>query len=271
MQVIVRVLLPLLLLSYISYETYLKLNNSSICESSGCQLAAQLLKFDAIYLNFIGIFGLTLLTIIGFKSLKNESFLKTFNILLYAALFFETTLFAFQLIVNSEPCFFCLGVITSLILITILHNKSNALVTITSIVAIFIALNVLAVPTNKPTITATGNYLIESSTCEHCKNIKEYFNTNNIEYTSVSIHNPNSISFLKFLNISSVPTLVTKEHSSVKITTGEENIMQLFEKVSVITPTVSDDFLTAGSNDGCEIAIVPEPCKDDINKFEVTK
>ena len=271
MKIVVRVLLPIFLLVYISYETLLKLNNSSLCEASGCQLAAQLLRFDAIYLNFIGIFGLTLLAVVGFKSLKNDSFTKIFNILLYSALTFEATLFLFQIIVNGEPCIFCLGVVTSLLAIAILNNKESTFIPISTVASIFLALNLLTIPTNSPTITATGNYLIESPSCEK---VKHYFNDNNIEYTPISIHNPNSVMFLKFLNISSVPALIIKDNSTTQITIGKNEIISLFKEDST-EPILSnasvmdDNFLTQGGNDGCAIAIVPKPCKDAVIPFEV--
>ncbi len=78
-----RVFLPLLLLGYIGTETYLKLQHSSLCGAVGCKLAGELLKFDAIYLNYFGLVSVFFLIILGYLSLKNR---------FYEALFFIGTL-----------------------------------------------------------------------------------------------------------------------------------------------------------------------------------
>ncbi len=89
MNFFIRVVSPILLIIYISIETILKLQNSSLCSSTGCKLAGELLKFNSIYLNIFGIIGALAIAITGFKSLKNPVWEKLFLLLSIQLLFLK--------------------------------------------------------------------------------------------------------------------------------------------------------------------------------------
>ena len=103
-----RVFSPFFLLGYIAIETYLKLKNTSLCGEVGCKLAGELLRFNPMYLNYLGMIAVLTLLILGYLSLKSKKVEKLFFIVLYSALAFETTIITYQFIANPEPCIFCL-------------------------------------------------------------------------------------------------------------------------------------------------------------------
>ena len=107
MKLIIRVVLPILLLIYLSIETYLKLNHTSLCGEVGCKLAGELLRFNPLYLNYMGLIAISLLFIIGYLSIKREFFEKIFFLMIYSAIAFETTIIIYQFIANPEICIFC--------------------------------------------------------------------------------------------------------------------------------------------------------------------
>jgi glutaredoxin len=274
-----RVFLPFLLLVYLGVETYLKLQHTSLCGEVGCKLAGELLKFNALYLNYFGLAGVFALMIVGYRSLKSTFFETLFFMLLYAAIAFEATILAYQLIANPEPCIFCLGIFTSLLLIALFsHVKSFAFV-ITSVFAIFLGLSSVNISKNKAYISAPGLYLIQSETCSHCKKVKKYFSKQGIHYTPISVKEVNPKAFLKFVDISTIPVLVIKERSDITVITGDKKIIAHFEaqretditsSESVPLETQSNtlglpsDFLSAGGNDGCALTITETPsCEDD--------
>jgi len=275
-----RVFLPFLLLGYIATETYLKLQNTSLCGEVGCKLAGELLRFDAMYLNYLGIIGLFFLVLLGYLSLRNTFFSVLFFIGLYAAIAFETTIISYQFIVNPEPCIFCLGIIGSLLIIAFFSQVKSFAIVLASVAAIFLGLNTLAVSKNKAFVTQTGKYLIQSETCAHCKIVKKYFSKNNIAYTPISTQEASSRSFLKFVDITSIPVLIIKESSGITLLTGDKNIIAHFESNTQTVSTTKDptqlpqqssnldlsngslssDFLSAGGDDeGCAISIVETP------------
>lgn len=274
-----RVFLPFLLLLYIGVETYLKLQHTSLCGEVGCKLAGELLKFNALYLNYFGLTAVFTLVFLGYRSLKSPFFETLFFMVLYAAIAFETTILSYQFIANPEPCLFCLGIWSSLLVIALFSHIKNFAVVIAFVFAIFLALSTLTVSQNKAFVTAPGLYLIQSETCTHCKKVKKYFAEHDIKYTPISTKEVNARAFLKFVDISSIPVLILKKESGITLITGDKKIIAHFEaqkEVNIIasepeplltesnTMELSSDFLSAGGDDGCALTIIETPsCEDD--------
>jgi glutaredoxin len=279
MRVFSRVFLPFLLLIYIGIETYLKLQNSSLCEEVGCKLAGELLKFNPMYLNYFGFISVLALLFLGYRSLKNTFFETLFFMVLYAAIAFEATILSYQFIVNPEACLFCLGVFSSLLLIALFNHGKHFYIVIVVVLSILLGLSTLAIPQNKSFITSPGNYLIQSETCSHCKKVKQYFAENHIEYTAIPSKEINAKAFLKFVDIHSIPVLVIKEASGMKLLKGDKKIIAHFKTQTqdeVLTPDVivppvqsstldfQSDFPRAGQEEECAITITESPsCGDD--------
>ncbi|WP_309496365.1 hypothetical protein [Sulfurovum sp.] len=272
-----RVFLPLLLFGYIALETYLKFQNTSLCGEVGCKLAGELLRFDPIYLNYLGLLSVFGLIILGARSITSTFFETLYFMLLYAAIAFEATILGYQFLANPEPCIFCLGVFSSLLVIALFSHIKNFMIILAVILAVYIALNALAIPKNKAYVTTPGNYLIQSETCSHCKKVKAYFKENNISYTPISTKEVNARGFLKFVDIKSIPVLIMKEKSGISLLKGDQNIIAYFDskkepentieisKDQLLQPTqsatigLSSDFLSAGGDsDGCALTVVEE-------------
>lgn len=278
-----RVFLPFLLLAYMATETYLKLHHTSLCGETGCKLAGELLAFNPLYLNYFGLAGIFILMIFGYLSLKNKLFETLFFMGLYAAIAFEATLISYQFIVNPEPCIFCLGIFSSLLIIALFSQTKSFALVLASIMAIFLGLNTLSITKNKAFATQEGNYLIQSETCSHCKKVKAYFAEHNIDYTPISVKEASARSFLKFVGITSIPVLIMKERSSTILLSGDKKIIEYFANkmqanatapvdtevtTSSNTLGLSSDFLSAGgADDGCALTITQTPsCEDENNE-----
>jgi len=232
MKFVSRLLLPLALFIYIAVETWAKLHHTSICGSTGCKLAGQLLNFPSIYLNYMGLAAAAGILILGWLSLRNGAFEKLFFIALYAAIGFETIMFAYQYFVNPEPCVFCAGVYGSLLLIALASRPRYLLYALPVIAALWIALSTLAIPKNMSLISADGTYLIHSETCPHCKKVKAYFAEHHIDYTPIDVHSPNARSLLKSLGLGSIPDLVIKQGHTLTILNGDEAIIDHYRRLT---------------------------------------
>jgi len=286
-----RVLLPLLLLGYIGVETYLKLQHTSLCGEVGCKLAGELLNFDPIYLNYVGIVGVFILTILGFLSLKNKFFETLFFIGLYAAIAFEATIISYQFVANPEPCLFCLGVISSLLLIALLAQPRHFGITLATVAAIFVGMHTLGISKNKNFMVENGTYLIHSEVCPHCKKVKTYLSEHHIPYTPISTKEASARNFLKFAGVTSIPVLVLKKKFERRLIIGDKNIIAYFEtknrskmdqNITIDKPAqqsapdlsglgsgFSSDFLGAGGDDeGCAITVTETPscAEENISK-----
>ena len=279
MPLLSRVVLPLLLLIYISVETYLKLQHSSLCGAVGCKLAGEILNFKAIYLNYFGIIGIFSLIVLGLLSLKRKWAEVLFFMGLYCAIAFESTIISYQFIANSEPCLFCLGIISSLLFIALLAQYKKFIFVVPAVLAIFIGLNTLAISKNKAFMTKEATYLINSKTCPHCKKVKVYLQEHNISYIPISTKEASARNFLKFANITSIPVLIikTKEETSMRV--GDKRIINYYDtqrkknaiekqpeestqtisEIDAGLTTNSNDFLSQGNEEGCAITITEIP------------
>ena len=286
MRFISRVFLPLLLLGYIGTETYLKLQHTSLCGEVGCKLAGELLNFDAIYLNYVGLGGVFILMILGFLSLKNKFYEALFFMGLYGAIAFEATIISYQFVANPEPCIFCLGIISSLLLIALFSQPKHFGITLATVVAIFVGMHTLGVSKNKNFMVENGTYLIHSESCPHCKKVKSYMAEHDIAYTPISTKEASARNFLKFAGVTSIPVLILKEKLERKLIVGDRKIITHFEaqnepkaleqkptevpiqssSLDVGSAALSTDFLSAGADDeGCAITITETPDCTDTN------
>jgi len=256
---------PLLFLIYVSVETYLKLNKSSLCmadkatEPTGCELAGALLNFDAIYINYLGVFAALTLFILGVLSYKRKIPQLLFFVVLVASLLFETIMLGYQYFASPKMCVFCMGVYAFLVVILLSTARRYALAVIPAVVAVLMALSFLAIPTSKTFIEKEGTYLIQSPTCPHCKKVKKYMHEHNIDFTKIDIAQIEAQHFATFLNFKSIPILVIKEGNNVKIINGDRNIIDSYEKVDSdeiqIEESVSlDTTFKAVEEEGCGFA-----------------
>jgi len=273
MKFLSRVLLPLFLWIYIAVETYLKLHKDSLCEATGCKLAGELLRFDPLYLNYLGLGAIFFLLLLGYFSLKSKLIEKLFFIVLYAAIAFEATILGYQFLANPEPCIFCLGIFSSLLLIALLSHIRNFPLIASIALSIFIGLNTLAITKNKSFLVENGTYLIHSETCPHCKKVKQYFAKKDIKYTPISIEEASARSFLKFAGIKTIPVLVLKDATGIHLLEGDHKIIAHFTKKETQTsqePTstateqssalgMPPDLFKATSEPGCAITITETP------------
>ena len=221
--------LPILFLIYILIETLLKLNNASICESSGCKLADNLIWFDAIYLNYMGMLTAIALMLFGWLSYNKKIHQGFFYVTLLSALFFETVLLGYQYFVSPQMCKFCMGIYGFLFLMTILSLRGKYLLVIfPAIVSVLIALSFLALPKAKVFMVEDGKYLLQSSSCPHCTEVKEYLNEENIEFTKIDIESIEAQNFSTFMNFHTIPTLLIKKGSHIEIINGDKDIINFF-------------------------------------------
>jgi len=229
------VILPMLFLFYLATELILKVTNSTLCSSDGCALTGTLLKFDAIYLNYLGLLSSLLLVILGLLVYKDKIAKKFFYFVLFASLIFEMILITYQYFILPEMCLFCLGVFGFLLLIALFTTKRYFLALIPLLGTIVMALSVLNFSTSsaesykKVFIKDDGNYLIQWDQCGHCKKLKKYLNSKHIAFKKVDITHIQSQIFLEFIDIHKIPVLIVKEGNRDTIIHGNKKIIEYFE------------------------------------------
>ncbi len=255
------IVLPILFLLYVSGETYLKLNHSSLCESTGCKLADSLLLFDSIYLNFIGVLAALAILITGLLAYKRVVHKNFFYIVVGASLLFETIMLGYQYYASPEMCKFCMGVYGFLVIIMFTASRRHFLVAMIGAISVFTSLSFLAIPEATSFVTQDGTYLLQSKSCPHCKKVKAYMHENNIDFTKIDIERIEAQHFATFLNFKTIPILIVKEGKNVKIINGDKDIINSYENVSkksdeiVIEESVSiNTTFEVAKDEGCGFA-----------------
>lgn len=233
--------LPILFFIYIAIETILKLNHSTLCESAGCALADNLLWFDSIYLNFMGLADALIILALGWLSYKRIVSEKLFYLVLFASLAFETILIGYQYFVSPEMCKFCMGVYAFLVVMMIASARKYFLMVIPVIASIVIALSLLTIPKSEAFVVKNGNYLIQSPSCTHCKKVKDYLNKEGIAFTKLNIDDIEAKNFATFLNFKTIPILIVKEGKSIQIINGDNNIINSFTKKEIVEEIVMEE------------------------------
>jgi len=265
MKIISRIFLPALLLVYIGAETWMKWQHTSLCSSSGCALAGELLRFDSIYLNYLGSVSVAAILILGIVSLRNTAAEILYFAALYGAVAFESILIGYQFFANPEPCIFCIGVYASLLLIALLSNWRYFLFALPAISAVFIALGSLTIPKNSALADIDGVYLIYSQKCPHCRKVRNFLSENSIRYTPLPITSPRSRYLAKILDIKEIPIAIIKHKGKrIEIFHGEKSIIESFEDqhirpdavpkkddISHVTPS---DLYSNPSEEGCSLS-----------------
>ncbi len=254
------IITPLLFLLYVSGETYLKLNHSTLCHSTGCELAGALLNFDSIYLNYLGIFAAFVLLLLGVLSYKKIVPEILFFIVLISSLLFETIMLGYQYFASPEMCKFCMGIYTFLVVTLLLASWRYFLMTIPAVASLLMALSFLAIPNASSFVTKDGTYLLQSDSCPHCKKVKDYMNENNIEFTKIDIEQVEAQHFATFLNFKTIPILIIKEGKNIKIINGDKNIIDSYETITevdeiTVEETISiDTSFNVVEEEGCGFA-----------------
>jgi glutaredoxin len=208
--------------------------------------ADNLLRFDSIYLNFIGVVVSALIMIVGYLAYKERISQKTFYLLVFVSLLFESIMLGYQYFASPLLCKFCMGVYGFLWAIMITASRRYTLMVIPAVLAILTALSLLTIPKTQAFVTGDGTYLIQSPTCPHCIKVKEYFKAHDIAFTKLDIHSPEARNFATYMNFGTIPIMIQKEGEFVTIINGDEAILDYFKDantVSASTPTDTSELI----------------------------
>ncbi len=252
--------LPTLFFIYVSTEAILKLFHSTLCKSTGCLLADSLLRFDSIYLNFIGVFDALAILIVGILSYNKKISEKLFFIVVISSLLFETIMLGYQYFASPEMCKFCMGVYTFLVIITLLSTKKYFLMVVPAVISLIVALSFLAIPKSAPFVIKDGNYIIQSSTCPHCKKVKSYLKEHHIDFKKLNIDDIEARNFATFLNFKTIPILVIKNGKKINIINGDKDIIEFFNNKKEIVveeeATVVEDSAVVGDESSSSVNLL---------------
>ena len=252
----------MIILSYLFINLYLIMIGSSWCKSEGCEISKSLLLIEQTDLYTLAIAAFGTLMIVGIKILQTDSVkLKEFyKFSIFTIMVCETILLSYLYFKTGSLCVSCfifyLLVIVNYLLIDI---KSKKVFVIPFIIASFALLN-LDVNTTSNESLSNKYTLLQSSTCKHCKEVKEYLKTNNIEYKKEDYTKYSGL--FSSLNIKKIPVMIVKNNqNNILILNGVNEIKEHMDineldiknetKINIISHT--NTFFLEEKEEGCEI------------------
>lgn len=256
------------LLSLFLFSNFvLAITNSSLCHMEGCELASSILIIDNSILYGTGFLFFLILThffvrerqltkedkinIIGisdvFKNSIAKRYTKAIKIMITVALVFETTMLSFLIISTGSICLVCLITFISVLILYILSFSWDKSLLI--VLPVAIALSLLETTNTKAIDFEDKKYILfQSEECKHCVNTKKFLDNEHIEYKKINAKQEKDL--LNTLGIKTIPVLLEQKDDGFSITTGEQNIKNLFKKESHLNFI---EVKSLSNDDGCNL------------------
>ncbi|MBE0582602.1 MAG: hypothetical protein IH612_02435 [Desulfofustis sp.] len=284
----------------------LHLQGSGICVDEGCQVVDSMTTVEPLYFNLAGLAFFLVVSFGLFRARRGSDHWRGFvSLLLLAALAGEGVLLSFQTEIAQVYCSYCLAILSLVALCNLflgLKQLAKGVIVFGAVMLAFASLNFGAGQNGSTSLTdgtmarfepgaeTEHHYtLFFSSTCNHCETIIEELETNSrcaIAFNPVDTITTFSFpgvtftpeyrpqinrDFLKKLDISAVPVLLSRETETVSIVSGEGAIRAFLKQhCSVIEPpqpppleigqsSTQADLPIAPQDDGCSILSDCEP------------
>lgn len=232
---ITYLLIPLIIIIYISLNIFFTVADIQICPSNGCAIAKTIINVSYIQLNILGALFASLLFILGFLYVKkqNQKAKTFFELFLLLGVVCETILFSYLYLSTSEICLFCLGFLSFLLLNFLLLPKENLKFLLLPL-GVILSLSLIDMKSGKANsfVDKDGLYLIQSDSCKYCKKVKAFMGENSISFIKQDVKE--SMAFLQSLNIDTIPVLVEKNDYEFKVIKGQAKIIDYLKEKNKI-------------------------------------
>lgn len=272
----------------------LQFQESGICLDEGCQIIDNLTTIDPVYFNLV---GLVFFLIVCFGLIRarrgSESWRHMVGVLLLAGLAAEAVLLSFQSFVVQLYCTYCLIVLGLIVLTNVflgLKQIAKGIIVFSSVMLAFASLDFGSEAPGTDSLSAgtlarfepagvKRHYLLFfSSTCNHCETIIEELENSsacaihfNPVDTITSFTFPGVVftdnyrpqinrNFLKNLDITEVPVLLSREQEAITIIKGEAAIRAYLRQQCA---EEQPDSMPASASNGQSTFTWPVPVPDD--------
>jgi glutaredoxin len=222
----VSVLATIFVLTEIVMQSFGK----SICQTEGCKVVAQYVRYGDISILLIGLLTFSLLTVLSILDLYvNKPNAGSFiNLVLIVSLACEGFFTGYQAFSIHTPCLFCLIIFAFMVVLSIIRllaGEREIIAGLLSLAAVFSMLY-LVLPAGAPVdLPATDHFILFfSKDCKHCAEVIQNLDEKKIEVKHVEVTAYSA--FLKSMGIDTVPTLMVNVPSQKLFITGKDAILR---------------------------------------------
>lgn len=208
---------------FVLAEIIMQLFGTSICQTEGCKVVAQHVRFGDLSILFIGIVTFSLLAVLSYLDLylNKKGIDPLINLILIVSLACEGFFTGYQAFAIHTPCVLCLiilGIMVALGIIRLLAGEKAMIAGFVSLAAVFgMFYLVLPATTAIPLPEHDRFVLFYSKECKYCAEILREFEENKIPVNHLEVNG--YVDYLKGMGIEHVPTLyVNNQHQKIFIT-----------------------------------------------------
>ena len=213
---------------FVLAEIIMQLFGKSICQTEGCKVVAQHVRYGDLSILFIGIVTFSLLAILSFFALylNKKGLDPLINLILIVSLACEGFFTGYQAFAIHTPCVLCLiilGIMVALGVLRLLAGETALIAGFVSLAAVF-SMFYLVLPATTTLVLPDQDRLIlfYSKECKHCAEIIKEFEENKmpVKHLEVNEYAP----YLKSMGIEHVPTLYVNSQYQKIFITGKDAI-----------------------------------------------
>jgi len=261
--------MPMIILSYLFINLYFVMSGASWCKSQGCEISKSLLNIEQteLYTLAIGIFLFLLLVGINIIKKGSQTLEKVYNFGIFAVMLCETILLGYLYFKTGTLCISCF-IFYILVIINFVMIGDISKVLVIPCMLIALALLNLDVSTSSNKSLESKYTLLQSSSCEHCKEVKEFLDSNKIQYKKEDYTLYSGL--FSSLNITKIPLMLVKNNeNNILILNGVSQIEEYIKNNEISVDTQTLDVITHDisfkEKQGCEIDFLKqglENCKE---------
>jgi glutaredoxin len=215
---------------FVVTEIIMQSFGKSICQTEGCKVVAQYVRYGDISILLIGLATFSLLTVLSFLELfLNKPNAGPFiNLVLIVSLACEGFFTGYQAFSIHTPCLFCLIIFAFMVvlgIIRLLAGEREIIAGLVSLAAVFSMLY-LVLPAGAPVDLPANDHFILffSKDCKHCAEVIQNLDEKKIEVKHIEVNAYSA--FLKSMGIDTVPTLMVNVPTQKLFITGKDAILR---------------------------------------------
>jgi len=213
---------------FVLAEIIMQFFGKSICQTEGCKVVAQHVRYGDLSILFIGIVTFSLLAILSFLHLylNKKGLDPLINLILIVSLACEGFFTGYQAFAIHTPCVLCLiilGIMVILGILRLLAGETALIAGFVSLAAVF-GMFYLVLPATTTVALPEHDRLIlfYGKECKHCAEIMREFEENKMPVKHLEVNG--YAAYLKSMGIEHVPTLFVNSQYQKIFITGNDAI-----------------------------------------------
>ena len=215
---------------FVLTEIVMQSFGKSICQTEGCKVVAQHVRYGDISILLIGLVTFFLLAVFSYLDLyvKKKGMGSLINLVLIVSLACEGFFTGYQVFSIHTPCLYCLiifALMVALGIIRLLAGQQEVIAGFLSLAAVF-SMFYLVLPASVPVnLPADDRFILFfSKDCKHCAEVIRKLDENKIVVKHLDVVEYSA--FLKSMGIDTVPTLMVNAPTQKLFITGKDAILR---------------------------------------------